>query len=208
MAARSSGDFWARWHITLTSWFRDYVFLPLGGFRRGGFRSAINGGIVLVLCGFWHGAEWHFVAWGAFHAMLMILYYTIRTLRRKLRKGGARRKPATGIRVLPWALFTLWLNTIGVVFFRAPSLEVAWDFLGAMFTGSAAPGTSVEWYVWVFLGLAGILFAYDFANAHLHVGSRWRGLPWYARSLGYAVLAGLTVLGAVNFEAPYIYFQF
>ena len=163
---------------------------------------------MLVLCGFWHGAEWHFVAWGAFHAILMILYYSIRTLRRRLRKGGVRRKPAAGIRVLPWALFTRWLNTIGAVFFRAPSVELAWDFLGMMFTGSVAPGTGVEWYVWVFLALCGILFAYDFTNAHRNAGARWRQCPWYLRSLGYALLAGITVFGAVNFEAPSLYFQF
>jgi D-alanyl-lipoteichoic acid acyltransferase DltB (MBOAT superfamily) len=208
MAARNSGDFWARWHITLTSWFRDYLFLPLGGFRRGGFRSAVNGGIVLVLCGFWHGAQWHFVAWGAFHAILMILYFSIRTLRRRLRPAGARRKPATGIRVLPWALFTLGLNAVGVVFFRAANLDVAWDFLGAMFLGAADPGATVEGYVWVFLGLAGALFLYDFGHAHLGWGTRWRNLPWHVRAFGYAALAGCTVWGAVNFEAPYIYFQF
>lgn len=208
MAARNSGDFWARWHITLTSWFRDYLFLPLGGFRRGGFRSAVNGGIVLVLCGFWHGAEWNFIAWGAFHAVLMILYFSIRTLRRKLRPAGARRKPPTGIRVLPWALFTLALNAVGVVFFRAPNMETAWKFLGGMFLGGADPAASVEAYVWIFLAIAAALFLYDFGHAHLRWETLRRRMPWYLRSLGYAVLAALTVWGAVNFEAPYIYFQF
>ena len=207
MAARSSGDFWARWHMTLTSWFRDYLFTPLGGFRRGGLRAAVNGAIVLMLCGFWHGAEWHFVAWGAFHAILMICYYAYRTLKRRFRTG-ARKKPSTGIRVLPWVVFTLWLNTISAVFFRASTLGDAWEILATMFCLSAAPDTPVEWYVWVFLAIVGALFAYDFVSAHLNAGERWRRLPWYIRSLGYALLAGLTVLGAVNFEAPYIYFRF
>jgi hypothetical protein len=105
-------------------------------------------------------------------------------------------------------LFTLGLNAVGVVFFRAANLDVAWDFLGAMFLGAADPGATVEGYVWVFLGLAGALFLYDFGHAHLGWGTRWRNLPWHVRAFGYAALAGCTVWGAVNFEAPYIYFQF
>lgn len=207
MAARSVGDFWARWHMTLTSWFRDYVFTPLGGFRKGGARAAMNGAIVLMLCGLWHGAEWHFVMWGTYHAGLMICYYMIRTARRRLR-GGKSQAATTGFRVLPWVVFTLWLNTISGVFFRAPSMSNAWEMLKVMFGVSTRAPAPVEWYAWLFLAFVGGLFAVDFTRAHLKVGAWWGRAPWYVRSMGYALLAGLTVLGAVSAESPYIYFQF
>lgn len=66
-AARSLQDFWQRWHISLSSWIRDYVYIPLGGNRHGPARRALNGFVALALCGLWHGPAWHFVAWGLFH---------------------------------------------------------------------------------------------------------------------------------------------
>lgn len=207
LAARSAGDFWARWHMTLTSWFRDYVFTPLGGFRKGGVRSAMNGAIVLMLCGLWHGAEWHFVMWGIYHAALMTCYYVIRTARRRFRSEKNKAVTA-GFRVLPWVLFTFWLNTISCVFFRASSMDNAWDMLKAMFGVSTGAPAPVEWYAWVFLAFVGCLFAVDFTRAHLNVGTWWGRVPWYFRSFAYALLAGVTVLGAVSAESPYIYFQF
>ncbi|HRT05395.1 MAG TPA: MBOAT family O-acyltransferase [Kiritimatiellia bacterium] len=75
LVSASIADFWNRWHMTLTRWFHDYVFLPLGGFRKGGRRAILNATTVLVLCGFWHGARWNFVFWGAYHAVLLTGYY-------------------------------------------------------------------------------------------------------------------------------------
>ena len=73
--AVSVADFWNRWHLTLTGWLRDYLFYPLGGFRKGGGRALLNGMTVLLLCGLWHGASWHFVLWGAFHGVLLAFHF-------------------------------------------------------------------------------------------------------------------------------------
>ena len=72
-SARSFQDFWRRWHISLSTWFRDYVYIPLGGNRGSGFRTSFNLWMVFLLCGLWHGASWNFVAWGAMHGALLTL---------------------------------------------------------------------------------------------------------------------------------------
>src|SRR6185295_9756162 len=72
-AARSVTEFWRRWHISLSSWFRDYLYIPLGGNRRGRFRMYVNLVIVFFLCGLWHGAQWTFVLWGLFHGAFLVL---------------------------------------------------------------------------------------------------------------------------------------
>lgn len=71
-AATSLTDFWRRWHISLSSWFRDYLYISLGGNRKGFWRACLNVGIVFVLCGLWHGSTWNFVLWGAFHAVILV----------------------------------------------------------------------------------------------------------------------------------------
>jgi len=72
--AINPSDFWSRWHISLSSWFRDYVYVPLGGNRKGGWRTSLNLLVTMVLCGLWHGAAWTFVIWGAWHGLLLVVY--------------------------------------------------------------------------------------------------------------------------------------
>ena len=70
----SPSDFWNRWHISLSSWFRDYVYISLGGNRKGAWRTSLNQMVTMVLCGLWHGAAWTFVVWGAWHGLLLVVY--------------------------------------------------------------------------------------------------------------------------------------
>ena len=72
--ALNPSDFWARWHISLSSWFRDYVYIPLGGNRKGRWRTNLNLMVTMLLCGLWHGAAWTFVIWGAWHGLLLVIY--------------------------------------------------------------------------------------------------------------------------------------
>ncbi|MBU1909292.1 MAG: MBOAT family protein, partial [Verrucomicrobia bacterium] len=117
--ASSIADFWNRWHLTLTGWLRDYLFYPLGGFRKGELRALVNGMIVLLLCGLWHGASWHFVFWGGFHAVLMALYYLWRGFRKRMGwKNPSRR---LGVSVLLAVAFTYACTMFSAMFFRAPS---------------------------------------------------------------------------------------
>ena len=120
--ASSIQDFWRRWHISLSSWFRDYVYIPLGGNRKGRVRTVINRIIVFFLTGLWHGASWTFVVWGLFHGALLLLEEAVPFLRRIPKVLGH--------------VLTLLAVTLGFVVFRADSLSEAVTYLGRMFAGS------------------------------------------------------------------------
>ncbi|GIH74361.1 MBOAT family O-acyltransferase [Planobispora longispora] len=123
-SAYSITDFWRRWHMSLSRWFRDYVYIPLGGNRGGAPKTHRNLMIIFVLCGFWHGADWTFLVWGLYHGALLVAERLL----------GWDRPPGAA-----WALVlrrgaTLLLVVVGWVFFRAESMTEAWGMLRAMFT--------------------------------------------------------------------------
>lgn len=124
-SAISVTDFWRRWHITLSQWFRDYLYIPLGGNRRGNLRTCFNMAVVCILCGFWHGANWTFLVWGIYHAVFLILE----------RITGARSIPVEKYRTVRRA-FTLLVVTVGWVIFRSEDITRAAGFLATMFTAS------------------------------------------------------------------------
>ena len=119
--AQSITDFWRRWHISLSTWFREYVYIPLGGNRAGQTRTMINLMIVWGLTGLWHGAAWNFVAWGIYYGILLVL--------EKFVYGHAIEKLPKILR----HIYTLVLVMIGWVFFSSPSLSHAFRYIGAMF---------------------------------------------------------------------------
>ena len=111
--ARSVTDFWRRWHISLSSWFRDYLYIPMGGNRKGALRTYANLWIVFLLCGLWHGASWTYVVWGAWHGGLLVF-------ERAVLRGSLERMPAALGHV--WTLLAVMF---GWVLFRADSAEHA-----------------------------------------------------------------------------------
>jgi len=124
-SAISVTDFWRRWHITLSQWFRDYLYIPLGGNRRGIQRTCFNMAVVCILCGFWHGANWTFLIWGIYHAVFLILE----------RVTGARNIPLEKYRAVR-RVVTLFIVTVGWVIFRSEDISQAMGVLGMMFTAS------------------------------------------------------------------------
>lgn len=126
------GDFWRRWHISLSFWFRDYVYIPLGGNRKGKVRAGIHKFIVFFLCGLWHGASWTFLLWGIWHGVFSILESTGVIPGKKLEK-----KPWLG------RIYTLLVVLIGFVMFRATSVDQGFAFLAAMFTGASTAASTV-----------------------------------------------------------------
>jgi alginate O-acetyltransferase complex protein AlgI len=113
-------DFWRRWHISLSTWLRDYVYIPLGGNRQGSARMNINLIITMFLGGLWHGANWTFVVWGLYHGVLLILDRIAEPLTQRLPK-------------LVYRFATLFLVTMGWVLFRSSDFNMAADWLGKMF---------------------------------------------------------------------------
>jgi alginate O-acetyltransferase complex protein AlgI len=194
-------EFWRRWHMTLSRWFRDYVYFPLGGNRRGQLRTFVNLWIVFLLCGLWHGAGWTFIVWGLYHGALLIV--------ERIADGRLQWRPSG----LPGIAVTFALVTIGWVFFRAPTLDVALDYLAAMFL-LAPPATEYHSALSnltpdIICYLAAGLF---FAFAPLDRLSRLRfdrpGIM--ASQLGFATvnLAYSSLLLAANSFNPFIYFRF
>ena len=121
--AGSITDFWRRWHISLSTWFKDYLYIPLGGNRKGKVRAAVNKAVVFTLCGLWHGANWTFLVWGAWHGLLSALESIKRVQPKKL--GG---------KILAH-VYALLAVCLGFVMFRADSLGQGFSMIGAMFTG-------------------------------------------------------------------------
>ena len=125
--SRSVSDFWRRWHMSLGSWFRDYVYIPLGGSRKGNLRTFGNLLIVWLLTGFWHGAAWNFLVWGLFYFVLLIL-----------ERAGLGRRLAKWPPVLS-TLYTFVLVLLGFVIFNADSMTAAWQNLAGMFGAASLP---------------------------------------------------------------------
>ncbi|WP_091742889.1 MBOAT family O-acyltransferase [Phenylobacterium immobile] len=169
-AAQSITEFWRRWHISLSSWFRDYVYIPLGGNRLGGLKTARNLLIVFFLTGLWHGAAWQFIVWGLFHgAFLMLERYGF--------AGVLAAWPVLGRRA-----YTLCVVAVGWVFFRAESLPSALGYLKAMISpdriGVIKPDLAVLLHAQSLGALAaGSLFAFPLAPWVL---ARLRA-PWATR---------------------------
>jgi Predicted membrane protein involved in D-alanine export len=132
--ASSIGDFWNRWHISLSTWFRDYVYIPLGGNRKGMLRTYINLLITFLVSGLWHGASWNFVVWGGLHGLFSVVERLTATLRQKLKKFFFIEK----IPVIPkliCTIFTFLLVTAAWVFFRAETFDDAVYILTHLHTG-------------------------------------------------------------------------
>jgi alginate O-acetyltransferase complex protein AlgI len=130
--ANSIIDFWRRWHITLSRFLRDYLYIPLGGNRLGEQRRYLNLLVTMLLGGLWHGAGWNFLAWGGLHG----IYLSINHLWHS-RRGDAARPPvagllATSMKILSWAV-TFFAVVIAWVFFRAKTMAGAWQMLGSLF---------------------------------------------------------------------------
>ncbi len=134
--AMSIGDFWRRWHITLTSWFRDYVYIPLGGNQVSVQRWVINIMIVFLASGLWHGAAWTFVWWGALHGFFYLIGKFTAAARERLReRSGIRGRIAMAIQVF----FTFQLVSLAWVFFRAETIEDAFCLIQNMSVNLALP---------------------------------------------------------------------
>lgn len=177
-------DFWHRWHKTLTRFFTKYVYIPLGGSRRGEARTIVNVLIVYLLSGLWHGAGWNFVLWGALHG---VAYAAVRTAQRHMRPAGEGDRsgsdrggetsvpePASSPAALPvrcaGRLITFLYVSFAWIYFRAESISQANELIRRMFTGSwktvnytlADRFADIDelWYIVKFSGLPGINFAF------------------------------------------------
>lgn len=129
--SRDIAEFWRRWHISLTTWFRDYVYIPLGGSRCSKAKIVRNTFVIFLLSGFWHGANWTFIVWGAYHAVLF-LPLILMGRNRKYRNTVAEGRLLPSIKEVGQMLLTFFMVTVGWIIFRARSIGQAWEYLNGM----------------------------------------------------------------------------
>ncbi len=201
-AAIGFSDFWARWHMSLSSWLRDYLYIPLGGSRKGLSRTFASLMITMLLGGLWHGASWTFVIWGGLHGLYLVA-------ERGVRRVIPWRFEHGSIAHAPIALLTFLLVCVAWVFFRAHSFGQAFDVTAALF-GFGSPEVirllnpeSIVLSVAVTL----ILLCVHWSMRDASIASIVTRVPWWVRSLALAALV-LGIIGLSGEDRAFIYFQF
>ncbi len=204
--SHSNEEMWRRWHISLSTWFRDYVYIPLGGNRKGRIRKYINIVVTFFLSGLWHGAAWHFVVWGTMQGVVQVFEDIGRKTLTTLKKNR--------IFFVCSVIFTTVFFQVSVVFFRAPSVSDAFYLLWHMFDGFGSAGYFTNhmqlWPLPAFIIAVSILilFAYDLASLKTDViawvGTRPKLLRW-AISLGILMMI---ILFKASDRTEFVYFQF
>jgi alginate O-acetyltransferase complex protein AlgI len=203
--SRDIGEFWRRWHISLSTWFRDYVFFPLGWLRRGRLIGVRNVLITFTLSGLWHGADWNFVAWG----MLNGLYFVPQIVAgRQVRRSAivAQGKLWPSLREAWQVLLTFSLVLLAWVFFRAPSLSDAFKLLARAAAHPWASGAH-NWNAWLLTACFALLLWEWFQRAREHgleIGAWPLALRWASY---YVILALIFWYGATG-NVPFIYVKF
>jgi D-alanyl-lipoteichoic acid acyltransferase DltB (MBOAT superfamily) len=194
-------DFWRRWHISLSTWMRDYLYFPLGGSRRGRVRTYINLMVTMLLCGLWHGAAWTFVAWGALHGLLLIAY------RIWSRSTWHEMIAVHNSAAWRWFARILMFHAVcaGWVLFRASTFAIAIDIFRRLAVPGAATLASAPVSIVLFLGLAGQYMPSRWRNAFEIELGRW---PALARGAALAIAVALIEIFGPSGVAPFIYFQF
>ena len=203
-SAVSITDFWRRWHISLSRWFRDYLYIPLGGNRHGATRACLNMAVVFVLCGLWHGANWTFLVWGIYHGLFLIIE----------RITGLRGLPAHRWHITRRAV-TLLIVMVGWVLFRAADFGQATGLLSAMFTWRDLPlayDLSLwlnPWDLGILISAAAVfLLPSEFSGFRFVLASE-RSRPAAAAVLLIVIVVPLCALLIIsNPAAPFIYFRF
>lgn len=203
-AATSVGEFWRRWHMTFSSWLRDYLYFPLGGSKRGALRTYRNLMLTFLACGLWHGASWGFVLWGGIHGVALCLHKALRDFRRA-RGADLSQPPSPAWAIAGW-FTTFHLCVFARVFFHAPDVETAWSYLVSMLRFTAR-GEGLDLWV-VSVALLGL--SLHFIGAHLRsafeaVHAR---IPWPARPAVWGALGVLLLTLTPDAVAPFIYFKF
>ncbi len=224
-AAQSVAEFWRRWHISLSTWFKDYVFVPLGGSRGSLWQTAINLMITFLLSGLWHGAKWTFLVWGGLNGLLLVCEL--------LFKRTASARPSNGT-AIGWVsqlrvLRTFCLICLGWIFFRSANLEDGLYITMHLFDGASQVFTQnpAVWWdqigegtllgfdlgvtansLWLSVGLIGLLFLVERQMDPESIRAMWVEHPWWVRWPAYFGLVYGTLFLAVFQKSQFIYFQF
>ena len=194
--AASPREFWQRWHISLSTWLRDYLYIPLGGNRGGAAATYRNLMLTMVIGGLWHGAAWRFLFWGFVHGLALALH---RAWWKRSTHGGSPQVPR-------WlgVLVTQAVVAFGWIFFRAPDWDTAWMTVRAM-AGEAAGDGFFDSRWWLLIVAFGLLHA---LASRLEGRIRWTEVPRPVFAVAYGVAVALAILFVQIDIQPFLYFQF
>jgi alginate O-acetyltransferase complex protein AlgI len=196
-------DFWRRWHISLSSWLRDYLYIPLGGNRHGPVRTHLNLLLTMLLGGLWHGASWTFVVWGGLHGLFLIAE---RVLRPHLARPRWTKGPVgtfVGVAVTFVCICFAW------VFFRAPDFSTAFTVVQAMggAAGAQAGGLLSRLDMALAVSTVGVLLVLQWRYRDVPLPRVFESVPWWA-SAGAVTAMLVALVTATGVDRAFIYFQF
>lgn len=219
-SARNLTDFWRRWHMSLSSWLRDYLYIPLGGNRKGPVRKSVNLLATMGLGGLWHGAGWNFLVWGCFHGVGLAVTHVVRDIRRRVssgRGGGRTAVPPEGRRGagkvlaggVSW-LLTFSFVTVGWAFFGAKDAEQALAILRRIVDFDQAGRSFSDPVFWVVSSLITLIAVYEALRLNLGaaLGGILHRLPIAFQAVVLGLILEILLRLAPDGVPPFIYYQF
>ncbi|MBD1432780.1 MBOAT family protein [Sphingobacterium sp. DN00404] len=204
--SRDIAEFWRRWHISLSFWFKDYLYIPLGGSKGGNWMRIRNTLVIFIVSGFWHGANWTFIVWGALNALFIIPSIIMKANRNNM-ENVAQGKLLPTVREFFQIVVTFTLTVFGWIFFRAENIGHAFQYISGIFSKSLFSIPTIQPYYIVLLIILFILiewFGREEQYAIANLGLKWRKLFRYA--FYYAII--ITIFWYAGKEHQFIYFQF
>ena len=205
--SRDIAEFWRRWHISLSTWFRDYLYIPLGGSRGGTWMKIRNTFVIFIVSGFWHGANWTFIAWGFINA-LYFLPLMLNNSNRTNTNTIALGKVFPNLKEVAQVCFTFFITTIAWVFFRAENINQAWDYTLGIFSSSLFSKPELSENAIMSLGLICFFLIVEWFGRNKQFAIQGVDvLPIYVR---WPFYIGIIVMLFVftGEEQAFIYFQF
>lgn len=201
--AHNPSEFWRRWHISLSTWFRDYLYIPLGGNRRGRARTYINNIITMLVAGLWHGASWMFVIWGAIHGLGLVVHKMLLPMLKKMPNNAL-------VRLLSGSLCFLFV-AFAWVFFRSESVEIVWLLLSHTVSdfdiAYLVPFVQVR-FSWTLLVLLPLLAQWISDRGFRRLQVRFICLPWWIKLIVFALTLQMVLQFSTSNVQPFIYSQF
>lgn len=208
--SRDIAEFWRRWHISLSTWFRDYLYIPLGGSKGGTWMKVRNTFVIFIVSGFWHGANWTFVVWGALNALYFLPLLLINKNRHNL-GTVAQGKYFPSFKELAFMLLTFSMTLIAWIFFRANNMEHAISFISEIFSSSffIVPFFPDMHKANIILILIAVFVLMEWQGREEQYALARLGLQWerpYRYAMYYAIILAIFWFGGK--EQQFIYFQF
>jgi D-alanyl-lipoteichoic acid acyltransferase DltB (MBOAT superfamily) len=198
--SRNIGEFWRRWHISLSTWFRDYLYIPLGGSKGGKLKSLRNIFVIFLVSGFWHGANWTFIFWGLFHAMLFLPSFIFNTNRKYTTSIIAQNTLLPSPKELIQVITTFLLVTVGWVLFRSETIIDAFNYLNKMIVEIGYPKIYKSYFLNYIISFLSFEFLLRKNHSLIEDGLKLQPLIFS--------LIFLIILNHINNNSNFIYFQF